>query len=90
MMLWHSFSSGQQPAPPPTPPTSCNTPHSLTSWYSLSFLRSVDVYTVPDVKFTVPSLLISIGSFCGIFLGSFLLGCAMGLLTALVRSQNYV
>lgn len=44
----------------------------------------MDEYTVEGVRFTVVSLLKSIGSFCGIFLGSFLLGCAMGLLTALV------
>ena len=51
--------------------------------------RSVDTYTVPGARFTVPTLLISIGSFCGIFLGSFLLGCAMGLVTALVSCQHY-
>ena len=49
--------------------------------------RAVDEYTVPGAKFTVVSLFVSIGSFCGIFLGSFLLGCAMGLLTALVSWQ---
>ena len=88
-MQWHLFSSGQMPRPllHPLPSVALYITRIfiLVLCFSLS-LRSVDVYTVPGVRFTVPSLLISIGSFCGIFLGSFLLGCAMGLLTALVSS----
>ena len=84
-------SAAPPPPPPPAPVTLSLTNLSLSVSLSLSCgHRSVDVYTVPGVRFTVPSLLISIASFCGIFLGSFLLGCAMGLLTALVSYYQNV
>ncbi len=47
--------------------------------------RAVDEYAVPgESEFKVEGLIISIAKFVGIFFGSFVLGCAMGLLTALV------
>ena len=69
----------------------------ITMWYSpsapLLFLlcRSVDEYSTAeggDSHFEVAGLFRSIGSFIGIFLGSFLLGCTMALLTALVSSSS--
>ncbi len=49
----------------------------------------MDEYAVPgEAEFTVGSLFISIARFIGIFFGSFVLGCAMGLVTALVSSHK--
>ena len=70
---------------------------SKTTWFStsallLSFLcRSVKEYNTAEEEashFEVVGLFRSIGSFIGIFLGSFLLGCTMALLTALVSSSS--
>ncbi len=52
--------------------------------------RAVDEYAVPGVSFSVDKLFISIAKFIGIFFGSFVLGCAMGLLTALVSSHRQI
>ena len=49
--------------------------------------RSVDEYTEGS-SFEIASLFKSIGTFVGIFLGSFLLGCFMGLATALVGIEE--
>ena len=46
--------------------------------------RSVDEYNGDANNFNAGALFKSIGSFVGIFLGSFILGCVMGILTALV------
>ncbi len=53
--------------------------------------RSVDEYSGGGGaenadEFEISAVFTSMGSFIGIFLGSFILGCAMGLLTALVSS----
>ena len=52
----------------------------------LNIYRSVDEYADPSENqgFEVGRLFASIFKFIGIFFGSFVLGCAMGLLTALV------
>lgn len=48
------------------------------------FIRSVDEYNGEDSSFNILALFKSAGSFAGIFLGSFLLGCFIALITALV------
>ena len=46
--------------------------------------RSVDEYSGEEASFTALALFRSVLLFVGVFLGSFVLGCVMGLLTALV------
>ncbi len=59
--------------------------------YPLLLCRAVDEYAVPgESEFSVGKLFISIAKFIGIFFGSFVLGCAMGLLTALVSSHRQI
>uniref|UniRef100_A0A1X7TRM6 Sodium/hydrogen exchanger n=1 Tax=Amphimedon queenslandica TaxID=400682 RepID=A0A1X7TRM6_AMPQE len=55
--------------------------------------RSVDEYDGDETGFSIAGLFKSFGSFIGVFLGSFLLGTAIGLITALMmkfsRLRNY-
>ena len=52
-------------------------------YYFIFIIRSVDEYGEQS-EFSVAGLFKSVGTFVGIFLGSFLLGTFIGLVTALV------
>ena len=53
--------------------------------FALFDFSSIDIYGASaNIDFHFVSVLKSVGSFVGIFFGSFVLGCAMGLVTALL------
>jgi NhaP-type Na+/H+ or K+/H+ antiporter len=56
----------------------------LNDAVAIVLFRSVDEYSGEGDNFDAGSLFISVGSFIGIFLGSFVLGVFIGIVTALV------